>query len=625
MRTLNGSPAGLLLAMLLPAVAATSEATVGPGSALNAVNTEVSAMVQMRDGVHLSTDLWYPTSIGRLADAAAKLPTILIRTPYNKREAGKDDAVQFFAAHGYLVAIQDVRGKFESEGEYRYSISDRQDGYDTLSWLAAQPWSNGKIGTYGCSYEGEVQDELAAMRHPNHAAAIIGGAADYQGGGIRDFGFIRYGALELAAAFEWNRSEGSLVYYAPPSFLDRHKWFQSDAARYFTGAPVVPPIDSMALLRSLPVVQMMRKAGAPPNDFENWVTHEPDDPWWKYQQGITESDRFNVPALHITSWYDTPFSTLEAFALFQRNAQSAQARHNQFLIVSPGTHCGSESLTEHSVVGDRELGDAHLEYKQLYLRWFDHWLKGIDNDVTRRPKVQIYVMGRNRWRSASEWPPRGVHYQKWYLHSRGNANSRSGDGLLSGVEPGPERPDRFSYDPQSPVPTHGGQICCTGGVIPEGSVDQSSVETRSDMLVYSSKRLKDGLEVTGPIEAVLWVASSAMDTDFTAKLVDVYPDGRAFNIQEGILRMRYREGYRQKLLMEPGKAYEIHLDLEATSNYFGPGHRVRLEVSSSNFPRFDRNMNTGGRNFDEVSGIRAQNAVLHSVGHASYLLLPVLE
>jgi hypothetical protein len=309
----------------------------------------------------------------------------------------------------------------------------------------------------------------------------------------------------------------------------------------------------------------------------------------------------------------------------RRNAVSARGKESQFIIVSPTAHCRSETATEHTVVGKMNVGDAQLDYWGIYLRWFDYWLKGIQNRVTDMPKVQIYVMGRNEWRGENEWPLARTKFTKFYLHSDGRANSRFGTGTLTTTEPAQEPPDHYTYDPATPVPSVGGPVCCTGTPdAPAGAFDQSEVETRHDVLVFATPPLKEGIEVTGPIELVLYVSSSARDTDFTGKLVDVHPDGTAYNIQEGILRARYREGWDKKVWMEPGEVYEVRVSLHATSNYFKPGHRIRLEVSSSNFPRFDRNLNTGGNNYDEMEWTEAENTIHHSNKYASHIILPVI-
>jgi uncharacterized protein len=547
----------------------------------------------MRDGVKLSTDFYFPQGAGE------KLPAILMRTPYDKKT--QQDPARMFAGQGYVVAVQDQRGKYESEGRFKVSANDTPDGFDALRWMAAQPWSTGKIGTYGCSNLGEIQVQLAKLRSPDQTAMIplaAGGAYSYAG-------LMTSGVMELAMAAGWFRTHGDKEHpVTSPPRIDLDKWWWT-----------------------LPAIDLLKVAGMPSTDWEGFVSHEPGDPWWDQFGYVDSRHRFDVPALQVCSWYDSVVKeTLDLFNLLRTNAESARARDNQFVIISPTTHCKSEAATEHTIVGKRDLGDARFDYWGTYVRWFDHWLKGTDNGVTRMAKVQIYVMGENRWRAANEWPVTGTRFTKYYLHSKGHANSRTGDGRLSPNAPnGAETPDRYRYDPGNPVPSTGGAICCTGSPdMPDGPVDQSKVEERPDILVYTTEPLRDGIEVTGPLELRLFVSSSARDTDFTAKLVDVFPDGTAYNLQEGIIRGRYREGFANKLWMERGKVYPLTIDLQATSNYFAPGHRIRLEVSSSNFPRFIRNLNTGGDIYDETKWVAADNQVHHATGRESYLLLPIL-
>ena len=584
------------------------------------VRLEASVMVPMRDGVKLSTDLYIPEGAGE------KLPVIVMRTPYDKSATtnwnfrSKKSVAYFFAGQGYVVAVQDTRGRFESDGEYTVSASDSNDGYDTVSWAATQPWSDGKVATYGCSYLGEDQIEAAKLRNP-HLTAMI---PQSDGGSDRYFGIINGGVIELAAGFGWFRGAGSKVFAKLPSQLSHAQFV--DSVKYFNLAPVLPSIDYEASWKSLPLIDMVKKAGAPPTDWEDFVSHEPADPWWEKFGYVKKTDHFDAPALSVGSWYDIDVGdALNIYGLLSKNGDSARARENQFIIISPTAHCLSELATEHTIVGKRDLGDARFDYYGTYLRWFDHWLKGIDNGVTKMPKVQVYVMGKNQWRGENEWPLARTQFTRYYFHSNGNANSRVGDGTLSTQAPGNETPDHFVYDPASPVRTLGGPICCTGAAdASPGAFDQSDIEMRSDVLVYTTPAFQQGIEVTGPLQVVLYVSSSARDTDFTAKLVDVYPDSTAYNVQDGIQRSRYREGYEKKTWMAPGEVYEVKIDLQVTSNYFGPGHRIRVEISSSNFPRFDRNLNTGGNNYDEVKWAVANNTVHHSGVHASYILLPVI-
>lgn len=627
-----------LVTISLPASAAiegTIPFTMPP--AVHEVRLIKNIMVPMRDGALLSTDLYLPVGSGR------RWPVILARTPYNKntwRRGGFDNTLaaarapaHLFASQGYAVLVQDIRGTYGSQGEFVLLGRDARDGYDTTQWAATQPWSNGKVGTYGCSYLGEVQYQQATLRHPNLEAMIPQGAgavARYRGGSL-----VNGGALELNSLVVWAREHGSKVNYQAPRKMSSEAL--SQLAEYFNPAPILPEIDYRVIWNSLPVIDMLKKAGGPPTDFEEIVRAMPPptdlegreikeftDSWWKKTDYIRHDARFDVPSLHINAWYDFGVEeTLKLFNLMRANSASARARDNQFAIISPTTHCDSEVASARTQVGDRDVGNASLDLLDIYLRWYEHWLKGVDNGISKMPRLQIYVMGKNEWRAEQEWPLARSRFTKYYLHSGGKANSLFGDGGLDTVLPGAEPPDEYIYDPRSPVPTIG-ETGPGSWFVRQGAFDQSPVEVRQDVLVYTSPALREGIEVTGPIKAVLYVSSSAKDTDFTAKLVDVYPDGTAFNVQEGILRSRYRNGFGEKVWMESGGVYAVHIDLQSTSNYFAPEHRIRLEVSSSNFPRFDRNLNTGGNNFDETSWVVAKNTVHHSAQYPSHVLLPVV-
>jgi hypothetical protein len=289
-------------------------------------------------------------------------------------------------------------------------------------------------------------------------------------------------------------------------------------------------------------------------------------------------------------------------------------------------HCAYTRATENTIVGERSVGDARLNYEDQIYAWFDLWLKGVSNDFkSKTPRVQYYTMGSNTWNAADSWPPEQSKMQAYYLHSNGKANSLYGDGMLSTTKPsGTDKPDTFVYDPMNPVPSNGGNVCCTGNAVKGGAYDQQGMETRNDILVYTSEPLVDGMEITGFIESTLYLSSDAKDTDVTIKLLDVYPDGRAYNLDETIQRVRYREGYEKEVFMEKGKVYKVNLTPMATSNYFEKGHKIRIEVSSSNFPRFARNLNTGGTNYDEKVGVTARNSIYHSEKYPSQIRLPVM-
>ncbi len=574
-------PLAVLLS-LLPIVVAAEPRFPAPVPRYQ-VDLAENVRVPMRDGVKLATDIYRPAGV------AGKLPSVMIRTPYDRKSQAT--AARMFASQGYAVLVQDVRGKFDSEGVFTVSANDTRDGADLLDWISAQSWATGKVGTYGCSYLGEDQIELSKVRHPNHTAMI----AQAAGGAYRFAGLMTGGALELAMASEWFYKNGNKTDpRAKPA-----------------------PVDLAAMRNTLPLVELLRKAGAPSTDWDAWVSHAPGDPWWDQFGYVNDKNRFNVPGLHVCSWYDNVVkATLDLFNLLGKNADSAIAARNQFVIISPTTHCRSERATDHTIVGKLDFGDAQLDYFNFYVKWFDHFLKGEENGVLKMPKVQLYVMGRNQWRGENEWPLMRTKFTPFYL--------RTG-GVLSTEKPAAEAADRYTYDPGNPVPTIGGAICCTPDPKnPDGPLDQREVEKRPDVLVYSTAVLKQGIEITGPLEALVYVSSSAKDTDFTAKLVDVHPDGAAYTVQEGILRARYREGLEKKVWMIAGEVYSVKIDLMATSIYIPAGHRIRVEISSSNFPRFDRNLNTGGNNYDETKWQAAQNVVHHSNANASYILLPVI-
>ncbi len=585
------------------------------------VRTIKSNMVPMRDGILLSTDLYLP------AGANGKLPVILLRTVYGKNSVFKDDpTLQNLLQQGYVIAIQDVRGRYESEGKYVVAKNRREDGYDTVEWLIAQDWSNQKVGTAGCSYLGEAQVVLAAAKHPAVLTAVpMSSASGYYAAG-RAWSSFDGGVFELAQTAGWFAGSGTQVFYQPPDWMDRQTWFQSPQASLYSQQPRINFAKYLPLLKTLPTIDILKKAKLPPTEYEKFASNLPDSDYFRNMDFVQQSDTVNVPMLFMDSWYDYGAAeTLAMFNQFTKNGPSKRARNNQFIIIGPSTHCGYPWATEHTIVGERDLGDARLDFWGIRLKWYDHWLKGIDNGITDMPKIQYYLMGKNQWRSADQWPLVNTRYKKLYLDSGSHANSRQGDGVLSFQVPKKHAVDEFIYDPATPVPSLGGHTCCTGSDTEAGGYDQSGIEMRNDVLVYTSSLLKEGIEVTGQLKVILQVSSSATDTDFTAKLVDVYPDGKAFNVQEGALRMRYRNGLSEKVLMDPGKTYEISLDLHANSNYFAKGHRFRLEVSSSNFPRWERNLNTGGNNYDETEWKLATNRIYHSETRPSYVVLPVIE
>ena len=565
------------------------------------VTVEHSIMVAMRDGVRLATDVYRPT------DVSGALPTVLIRLPYNKSAyGGAIGPARFFASHGYAVVVQDVRGKFASEGDFRVYQGDVTDWPDTFDWIAAQPWSTGNVGTVGCSYLGEGQILAAQQRNPHHIAAIAQAAGGNLGrvGRNREFwGSTEGGANSLSINFGWM-----------PVFASTDK-----------GARPAPKVDFASFLRTLPTIDMADRAGSPSWDWRNFFQRAPDDPWWDAQGYLTAADSVGVAALHVSSWFDMADNTLVEADIFRRNATTERARTGQYAIISPTTHCASEGASRNTKVGDLLVGDARLRYWDTYLAWFDRWLRGNLHAIDSLPRVQYYTIGRNTWRQSDVWPVPAMQATSFYLRSGGGANTRSGNGRLTLSRPSRERPDTFTYDPGNPVPSRGGSICCTGNPKDQaGSYDNADIEQRPDVLVYTGDVLPNGLELTGPMRAEMYLSSDAVDTDITVKLLDVFPDGRAMNIQEGITRVRWRDGFDRPRLMRPGTVYQVPVGLHATSWFLAPGHRLRAEVSSSSFPRFDRNLNTGGRNYDETTWRSARNVIHHTGAHLSRIVLPVV-
>jgi putative CocE/NonD family hydrolase len=567
------------------------------------VDVERNTMVPMRDGVRLATDIYRPRGV------SGPLPTILIRLPYNK-SAYRNGAIvpaEYFAAHGYAVVVQDVRGKFASEGQFRVYQGEKTDWSDMFDWTAAQPWSTGKIGTYGCSYLGEGQYIAAQQRNPHHIAAIPQAAGGNVGrvGQVREFwGSVQGGAFSLSLNFGW------MPIYAS---IDK-------------GARAAPQVDLASFLRTLPVIDMTDRAGSPSWDWRNFLERAPDDPWWDAQGYLTAADSVGMAALQVTSWFDMADEALMATDIFRTNAINDRARTGQYIIISPTTHCLSERATRETVIGDLPVGDARLHYWDIYLDWFARWLRDSVHAIDSLPHYQYYTIGRNAWQSSDTWPVKGMHETAFYLHSDGGANTLHGNGRLSLIPPTRERPDTFTYDPADPVPSRGSSICCTGNPKDQpGSFDNADLEQRPDVLVYTTEPLPQGMELTGSIRAEVYLSSDALDTDVTVKLLDVFPDGRAMNMQDGITRVRWRDGFAQPHMMQRGKVYEVPVGLHATSWYLGPQHRLRVEVSSSNFPRFDRNLNTGGHNYDETTWRKARNAVHHSEGQRSRVILPLVQ
>jgi hypothetical protein len=408
------------------------------------------------------------------------------------------------------------------------------------------------------------------------------------------------------------------------------------ASKAFDLAQQLPPVDWSKALWHLPVQDIMKAVDGPRGVFADpmpvatggrMIQRAPNDPAW-YKGGLYHDHmRINVPGLYFMSWYDVSVGPNLALYNHVRKTAKPDVADQQWAVIAPVAHCAFSRATADLVVGERNVGDARLDYAELTYAFFDRFLKGENSErLAKQPKVQYYTMGLNKWQSSDTWPPAGAQPLTFFLSSGGHANTMDGDGVLASATPPSDTPDAFTYDPMNPVTSYGGNVCCTGTAIQAGAFDQRKMETRRDVLVFTSEPFKEGIEVTGPIEPTLYVSSDAKDTDFTVKVLDVYPDGRAYNLDESIQRMRYREGYdKPPVWLEAGKVYKVTLQPLTTSNYFAAGHRLRIEVSSSNFPRFDRNMNTGGKNYDESTGVIAHNVVHHSAQYPSQVKVTVVR
>jgi len=596
------------------------------------VQMEQHVLVTMRDGVRLASDIYFPARNG--ARLAQQMPAILIRTPYNK---GNADTGPWFAQRGYVTVIQDVRGRYASEGVFTKYTGEGPDGYDTIEWIAAQPWSDGKVGMMGTSYLAHVQMAAATLNPPHLAAMYLNCGGFYNGymSAIR-----QGGALELKQ-LTWAWSQGE----------------QSPAAQ---SDPVIKAALSQANLRDW-MTRLPFKRGHSPlahlPEYEGYLLemweHSIYDDYWK-QVGINAEvfyDRISdVPTVHQSGWYDPyTLSTTSNFVHWKRVKKAGS-----MLIIGPWTH-GSATM-DRTYAGDVDFGpDAALsgnlaeDFNDLHLRWFDKWLKGVDSGIDGEPPVWIFVMGggdgrRNAqgrmnhggsWRKEREWPLARTRYTEYYFHAGGDLTTRRPTDAAGSSS--------YRFDPLNPAPTIGGNISSGAGIIIEGAYDQTErpdfyackppylpLASRHDVLVFQTEPLAQDLEVTGPVSVKLWVSSTARDTDFTAKLVDVsppnvdYPLGFAMNLCDGILRARFRNGFEQEELMEPGEVYPLTITLYPTSNLFKAGHRIRLDISSSNFPRFDVNPNTGATQGRPGPAVPADNTIYHDVARPSHVVLPVI-
>jgi putative CocE/NonD family hydrolase len=561
------------------------------------VTIEHGVSAKMRDGVVLRADIYRPNVDGQF-------PVLLQRTPYDKRNAGNFPSKA--AANGFVVIVQDVRGRYSSEGEWYTFKHESDDGYDTVEWAAALPYSNGKVGMWGGSYVGATQ-MLAAIAHPPHLAGIcpVVTASNYHDG--------------------WTYQGGAFLQWFDQSWT-------SGLAEDTLSRAVGKNTNAMLGVKSLPLtnyplfnyldasVPASTSAMAP--YYLDWLAHPDYDDYWKQVSIEEHYANITVPALHVAAWYDIfQGGSLRNYLGIKAHGGSEAARHGQHLLVAIGGHAG-----EGRKIGDVDFGAAAAEYdeNEITLRWYQYLLQGVQNEFAGKP-VKIFVMGTNQWREEDDWPLARAQSTKYFLHSIKSAASMRGDGVLSTTAPRSESSDHYVYDPANPAPTIGGPLCCDGWHLPPGPRDQRAVEGRDDVLIYTTPVFIQDTEVTGPISLELFAQSSAVDTDFEAKLVDVGPDGFAQNLTEGIVRARYRNSQEKPELMNPGQVYKFVIDLWSTSNVFVKGHALRLEISSSNFPRFDRNLNTGEIQATAQKYVSATNTIYHDAEHPSALILPIVK
>ena len=562
----------------------------------NDIRIENRVPVPMRGGVILYADVYRPAKEG-------KYPVIVSRTPYSTERYPRYYAsAVYFSRRGYVYVYQDVRGRHESEGKWEPFRDDIEDGYDTIEWAAKQPWSNGKVGMEGGSYLGQVQWR-AAQATPPHLETIFPRVASTS---IYHDWITVNGGWRLAFNFGWGpvRQESRIM--------------QNTGPHTMPGGPEGISYDKVVW--RLPLKGMQGLVGRNAQFYKDWLAHPDYDDYWRKVSVEEHFDEINVPVHTMGGFFDMfAQGTLRGYEGVSKKGATERARKGSHMVIGPWEHGVSQK------VGDMDWGEAAVvEGNALALRWFDYWLRGVDNGLNKEPPVKVFVMGRNEWCYDNEYPLARTQYRPLYLQSGGNASGSQGDGTLSWDKPrGGAASDKYHYDPANPVPSLGGANCCGVGTT-SGARDQRPIEGRADVLVYTSDYLEEEVEVIGPVKLVLHASSSAVDTDFVAKLVDVYPDGRSINVAEGILRARYRNGLSVPELLEPGEAYEMEVDMIGTANLFQKGHRIRVHVTSSHFPQFSRNLNTG-EPFGTSKVMKvAEQTVYHTAERPSHILLPVI-
>lgn len=568
--------------VLLPAVVAGALAAQPPAGG---VRIEFEVRIPMRDGVTLAADIYRPAGDGRY-------PVILTRTPYGRTGDAQVRAGRYFAARGFVYVAQDVRGRGDSDGEWRPYRNEGRDGYDTIEWCAAQAWSTGRVGTIGQSYTGYNQ-WLAAVEQPPHLAAMVVLAT-----------------MTDPMGDVWISGPGGLP---SPTMIS---WYHLTAGRAMQNLRAV---DWERLNWHLPLLTMDSAAGRPNPRWRDIITHARLDQWWDPTRYQNRLERVQVPVLHISGWYDDAQRATPMNFSGMRARGAPGARDRQRMVIGPWPH----AINSASRLGEVDFGpEALIDLQGLEREWFERWLRpGAGSPAAdTAPPVRLFLMGANRWMDAADWPVPGTRPTRYYLRSGGRANSLHGDGRLALEPPGAEPPDRYRYDPAHPTPFLTEPSFAQLGA----AEDYRPVERRDDVLVYTSEPFREATAICGPLRATLFAASTARDTDFMVKVLDVWPGGYAQRLNDGMVRARFRHGMERPELIEPGRVYRYEIDAWNTCQLFRPGHRVRVEVASSAFPKFDRNPNTGGPLGLESALIAAEQTIYHDAERASYVELPVV-
>lgn len=561
----------------------------------NDIRIERHKAVKMSDGVILYADVYLPAEPG-------KYPTIVSSTPYGVQRDGAHEMFVKLAQHGYAVVFFDVRGRYESEGKWEPFRNEAKDGYDAIEWAAVQPFSNGKVATNGGSYVGHNQ-WAAASQAPPHLVAAFPSLASTN---------IYANWLTMGGAFRLSFNYGWGVVRMPNRIMLPQYWH--------TESYMPENLKYENTLMHLPLNDMdMAYEGSPVQHYRDWLKHESYDDYWK---AISDEERFNkinVPTQTLGGWFDIfLMGTINGYTGMRKNGATPEARKGAHMIIGPWGHGPTQSFG-----GIDFTPAAMLDMFQFHIRFYDYYLKGINTGIENEKPVQLFYMGVNKWRSENDWPIPGTQFRELYLDSKGKANSVRGDGKLTFTKPSASGSDNYIYDPLHPVPTTGGNNCC-GTPTQAGPYDQRPLERREDIVVYTGEYLTDTITIAGPVRMKLHAATDGTDTDWMIKLIDVYPNGYAMPVSEGILRARFREGLDKMKLLKPNQTYEYDIELTGTANAFLPGHRIRIDITSSNFPQFDRNPNTGDPLGSSAKTRVAKQTIYHGGATLSHIILPVV-